>query len=106
MKEVIINEDVIKIIERKKKFLSLKEEEKIINFPVHMIKLVQKAYTDSMGISSVAIFLESDEEFLITYDETEDLDWIFSEFLSLKQRTNNSFRAEIYNIETRETIDK
>lgn len=106
MKEVIIADDVIKIIERKKKFLSLSEDEKIINFPVHMIKLVQKAYTDSMGISSVAIFLESDEEFLITYDETEDLEWIFAEFVALKVRTDNSFRVEEYNIETRVTIDK
>lgn len=106
MKEVIVADDVVKIVERKKKFLSLEEKETRINFPVHMIKLVQKAYTDSMGISSVAIFLESDEEFLITYDETEDLEWIFAEFVALKSRTDNSFRVEEYNIETRETIDK
>ena len=105
-KELLIEDDTIKIIEYKTKFLSLKETKKEFDIPVHLLKLVQKAYVDGEGPLSVAIFLETDVEFLITHDEVENIDMIFENLLDLKNRTNNSFRAELYNIETKNTIDK
>lgn len=104
-KEIYVDDEFVKIIEHKKKFLSFETEENEINIPVHLIKLVQKAYTDEGGTSSVAIFLETENEFFITADEVDNIDSVFENLLDLKLRTN-TFRAEIYNIETRETIDK
>ena len=105
-KEVLVEDETIKLTEYKTKFLSLKETKKEFEIPVHLIKLVQKAYTDGEGTLSVAIFLETENEFLITHDEVENIDLIFESLLELKARTNNSFRAELYNIETKNTIDK
>lgn len=104
-KEIFVDDENVKIIEHKNKFLSLKTVENEINIPVHLIKLVQKAYTDEGGTSSVAIFLETENEFFISYDEVEDIDSVFNDLLALKQRSNK-FRVELYNIETRKTIDK
>lgn len=104
-KEVFVNEETIKIIEYKKKFFSRKVVPNEINIPVHLIKLVQKAYAPDEGTASVSIFLETENEFLICYDEVDNIDKIFAELLNLKEQTNK-FRVEIYNIETHETIDK
>ena len=76
-----------------------------IKIPIHLIKLVQKAYTDTEGTQSIAIFLETEDEFYITYKELENIDSVFQQFIDLKERTNK-FRVEIYNIETATTIDK
>ena len=104
-KEIQVTDEVIKIIEYRNKFLSFEEEAHEINVPVHLIKLVQKAYTDAEGTQSIAIFLETEDEFYISYDELENIDNAFAEILSLKQKTNK-FRVEIYNVETAETIEK
>lgn len=104
-KNVYVNEEEIKIVEHRRKFLSLKTEEHEINVPVHLIKLVQKAYTDTQGTQSIAIFLETEDEFYITYEELDNIDTVFEQFIDLKERTNK-FRVEVYNIETAQTIDK
>ena len=104
-KEVYVDDEEIKIIEYKPKFLSFETEEVIYKIPVHLIKLVQKAYTDEDGTMSVAIFLETEDEYFFTYEEVENIDLVFSNFIDLKERTNK-FRVELYNIKTRETIDK
>ncbi len=104
-KNIFVDDEIIKIIEHRRKFLSLATEEHEINVPVHLIKLVQKAYTDFDGTQSIAIFLETEDEFYITYDELDNIDSVFEQIVELKQRTNK-FRVEIYNIETAETIEK
>lgn len=104
-KEVFVSDEEIKIIEHRHKFLSFETEEHEINVPVHLIKLVQKAYTDSEGTQSIAIFLETENEFYITYQELENIDSVFDQIVDLKERTNK-FRVELYNIETATTIDK
>lgn len=104
-KEVYVEDEVIKIVEHKIKFLSFETEAKEISVPVHLIKLVQKAYTPENGTMSVSIFLETENEFLLTYDEVDNIDTVFDALLNLKERTNK-FRVELYNIETQETIDK
>ena len=104
-KEIQVTDEEIKIIEYKKKFLSFEEETHEINIPVHLIKLVQKAYTDAEGTQSIAIFLETENEFYISYDELDNIDIIFAEIVDLKQRTNK-FRVEVYNVETAETFEK
>ena len=103
-KDIYVSEECVKIVEHKRKFLSTEIEDKEYTIPVHLIKLVQKAYT-SEGTSSLAIFLETENEFFITYDEAEDIDRVFEELVALKKDTNK-FRAELYNIETCGTIDK
>lgn len=104
-KEMFVSDEEIKIIEYRNKFLSFETEEHEIKIPVHLIKLVQKAYTDTEGTQSIAIFLETEDEFYITYKELENIDSVFQQFIDLKERTNK-FRVEIYNIETATTIDK
>ena len=104
-KEIVVTDEIIKIIEKKLKFLSFENEENIIEVPVHLIKLVQKEYTDNHGTQSIAIFLETEDEFYITYEELDNIDSVFEQIVDLKQRTNK-FRVELYNIETAETIDK
>ena len=104
-KEIYVTDEEIKIIEYRNKFLSFEEEAHEINVPVHLIKLVQKAYTNDERTQSIAIFLETEDEFYIAYDELENIDNAYAEILSLKQRTNK-FRVEEYNIETAETIEK
>ena len=104
-KEVFVEEEFVRIIEYKNKFLSLEVETDEIKVPVHLIKLVQKAYSDENGTMSVAIFLETENEFFISYDEVEDIDSIFNDLLRLKQKTNK-YRVELYNIVTRETVDQ
>ena len=104
-KEIRVTDEEIKIIEYRKKFLSFEEEANEINVPVHLIKLVQKAYTDSEGTQSIAIFLETEDEFYISYDELDNIDNVFAEIVDLKQRTEK-FRVEVYNVETAETIEK
>ncbi len=104
-KNILISDEEIRIIEHRRKFLSLETEEHEIKVPVHLIKLVQKAYTEFEGTQSIAIFLETEDEFYITYEELEDIDSIFEQFVELKQRSGK-FRVEVYNIETTETIDK
>lgn len=104
-KEVFVNEEFVKIIEYRKKFFVGPEVPHEINVPVHLIKLVQKAYSDEEGTASVSIFLETEDEFLICYDEVKNIDEIFDELLKLKQETNK-YRVELYNIVTCETIDK
>ena len=51
------------------------------------------------------VFLETEDEYFFTYEEVENIDLVFSNFIDLKERTNK-FRVELYNIKTRETIDK
>lgn len=104
-KEIFVSDEEIKIIEHRPKFLSFETEEHEINIPVHLIKLVQKAYTDGEGTQSIAIFLETENEFYITYKELENIDTVFEQIVNLKMRTNK-FRVELYNIETAKTIDK
>lgn len=104
-KEVFVEEEFIKIIEYRKKFLIGPEVPNEIKVPVHLIKLVQKAYSDQEGTASVSIFLETEDEFLICYNEVENIDAIFEDLLKLKQETNK-YRVELYNIVTCETIDK
>lgn len=104
-KEIFVSEEEIKIVEYRNKFLSFEEEANEINVPVHLIKLVQKAYTDLEGTQSIAIFLETEDEFYISYDELDNIDNVYAEILSLKQRTEK-FRVEEYNVETAETIEK
>lgn len=104
-KDVFVTDETIQIVEYRNKFLSLDVEEHKIDVPVHLIKLVQKAYTDNEGTQSIAIFLETEDEFYITYEELENIDSVFEQIVDLKQRTNK-FRVELYNIETAETIDK
>ena len=104
-KNVFVSDEVIKIVEHRNKFLSFETEEHEINVPVHLIKLVQKVYTDTEGTQSIAIFLETEDEFYITYEELENIDTVFEQIVDLKQRTNK-FRVEAYNIETAQTIDK
>lgn len=104
-KEIFVSDEEIKIIEHRLKFLSFETEEHEINIPVHLIKLVQKAYTDAEGTQSIAIFLETEDEFYITYEELENIDTVFEQIVDLKMRTNK-FRVELYNIETAKTIDK
>lgn len=103
-KEIIVNDEIIKIIEYKNKFLSFELKKNEIKVPVHLIKLVQKAYTGE-GTQSIAIFLETEDEFYITYDELEDIDFVFEQIADLKEKTNK-FRVELYNIETAETTDR
>ena len=105
MKEIFVSDETIKIVEEKAKFLSFGVEKKETTIPVHLIKLVQKAYTDNEGTQSIAIFLETEDEFYISYDELDDIDNVFASIVDLKQRTNK-FRVELYNIETAETYDK
>ncbi len=104
-KDIYVDDEEIKIIEHKSKFLSLETEENIIKIPVHLIKLIQKAYSDDDGTMSIAIFLETEDEYFLTYEEVENIDLVFSNMLDLKERTNK-FRVELYNIKTQETIDK
>ena len=104
-KEIHVTDEEIKIIEYRNKFLSFEEEAHEINVPIHLIKLVQKAYTNDEGTQSIAIFLETEDEFYISYDEIDNIDSVFAEILDLKQRSNK-FRVEEYNIETAETIEK
>lgn len=104
-KQIYVEEDVIRIIEHKPKFLSFEIEENEIKVPVHLIKLVQKAYDSNNGTMSIAIFLETEDEFFVTYEEVDNIDLVFDAILDLKERTNK-FRVELYNIETQETIDK
>ena len=104
-KEVIVTDETIQIIEYRNKFLSFEQEEHTISVPVHLIKLVQKAYTDYAGTQSIAIFLETEDEFYISYDELDDIDNVFERIVDLKRRTNK-FRVELYNVETAETYDK
>lgn len=104
-KNIFVDDETIKIIEHRRKFLSLATKEHEINIPVHLIKLVQKAYTDLGGTQSIAIFLETEDEFYITYEELENIDSVFEQFVDLKERTGK-FRVEIYNIDTAKTIDK
>lgn len=104
-KDIYVNDEEIKIIEHKRKFLSFNTTEIEYKIPVHLIKLVQKAYTDESGTMSIAIFLETEDEYFFTYEEVENIDLVFSNFIDLKERTNK-FRVELYNIKTRETIDK
>ena len=104
-KNIFVEDETIKIIEHRRKFLSLATEEHEINIPVHLIKLVQKAYTDLGGTQSIAIFLDTEDEFYITYEELENIDSVFEQFVDLKERTGK-FRVEIYNIDTAKTIDK
>ena len=104
-KDVYVDENEIRIIEHKPKFLSFETEEVENKIPVHLIKLVQKAYSDEEGTMSVAIFLETEDEYFLTYEEVENIDLVFANILDLKERTNK-FRVELYNIKTRETIDK
>lgn len=103
-KEIIVNDEIIKIIEYKNKFLSFELKKNEIEVPVHLIKLVQKAYTGE-GTQSIAIFLETEDEFYITYDELENIDSVFEQIADLKEKTNK-FRVELYNIETAETTDR
>lgn len=103
-KDVFVNDEEIKIIEYRPKFLSFEYEEHEIKVPVHLIKLVQKAYTDEEGTQSIAIFLETEDEFYITYEELENIDSVFSQIVDLKQRTDK-FRVEMYNVETCHTTD-
>lgn len=104
-KSIFVTDETIQIVEYKNKFLSFEVEEHKIDVPVHLIKLVQKAYTNAEGTQSIAIFLETEDEFYITYDELDNIDSVFEQIVDLKQRTNK-FRVELYNIETAETIDK
>lgn len=104
-KEIHVTDEEIKIIEYRNKFLSFEEEAHEINVPVHLIKLVQKAYTDLEGTQSIAIFLETEDEYYISYDELDNIDNVFAEIISLKQRTEK-FRVEEYNVETAETIER
>ena len=104
-KEVLVTDETIQIIEHKLKFLSFEMKENKIEIPVHLIKLVQKAYTNDGGTQSIAIFLETENEFYITYNELDNIDAVFEQFVDLKMRTNK-FRVEVYNIDTAETIDK
>ena len=104
-KTVLVSDEEIRIIEYRRKFLSLGIEEHEIKVPVHLIKLVQKAHTEAQGTQSIAIFLETENEFYISYDELDNIDGIFEQFVELKQRSGK-FRVEVYNIETTETIDK
>ncbi len=103
-KEIIVNDEIIKIIEYRNKFLSFELKKNEIEIPVHLIKLVQKAYTGE-GTQSIAIFLETEDEFYITYDELENIDLVFEQIADLKEKTNK-FRVELYNIETAETTDR
>ena len=105
MKEIFVNDETIKIVEEKAKFLSFGVEKKETTIPVHLIKLVQKAYNSSEGTASLAIILETEDEFFISYDELEDIDYVFNQIIDLKER-KKCFRVELYNIETKETIDK
>lgn len=104
-KEIIIEKDVIILREYKKKFLSTEYYKNEYKIPVHLIKLVQKAYSNGKGTASFTIFLETEDEYLITYDEIENIDSVFEELIELKNEVK-SFRVELYNIETCETIDK
>lgn len=104
-KDVFVSDEEIKIIEHRPKFLSFETEEHEINIPIHLIKLVQKAYTNNEGTQSIAIFLETEDEFYITYEELENIDTVFGQIVDLKERTDK-FRVELYNIDTAETIDK
>lgn len=103
-KDIYVDDEFVKIIEHKK-FLFIKEYENEINVPVHLIKLVQKSYTDEGGTAAVAIFLETENEFFISADEVDDIEKVFNDLLDLKIRTNK-YRVEVYNIRTKETIDK
>lgn len=104
-KDIFIEKEHIKVIEYKRKFFIGPEVPNEINIPIHLIKLIQKAYSDVEGTASVSIFLETEDEYLICYDEVENIDEIFERLLKLKQETNK-FRVELYNIVTCETIDK
>lgn len=103
-KEIFVDDEIIKIVEYRNKFLSFELKKHEIEVPVHLIKLVQKAYTGE-GTQSIAIFLETEDEFYITYDELENIDSIFEQIVDLKEKTNK-FRVELYNIETAETTDR
>lgn len=105
IKEVFVDDQVIKIIEYKNKFLSFELKKDETEIPVHLIKLVQKAYTVEEGTYSIAIFLETENEYYISRDELENIDSVFDQIVELKDRTN-SFRVELYNVETKETIDR
>lgn len=103
---VIVNDDEIVVIEHTKSILSSNVEDNRISIPTHLVKLVQKAYTDEEGISSVAIFFETEDEFFFTQDDIEeDLETLFNQLLEIKQK-RNIFRVEEYNIKTKTTIDK
>ncbi len=104
-KEVYIDDENIKIIEHKRKFLLLKTHENIITYPIHLIRNVQRAYREGLGTESVAIMFETDDEEVIIYDEVDDIDMVFNLLLELKERTND-FVIELYNIDTQETIVK
>lgn len=103
-KEIFVDAENIKIVEYKNKFLSFELKRHEIDVPVHLIKLVQKAYTGE-GTQSIAIFLETEDEFYIAYDELENIDSVFEQIVDLKEKTNK-FRVELYNIETAETTDR
>ena len=103
-KEVFVNDENIKIVEYRNKFLSFELKKHEIEVPVHLIKLVQKAYTTGEGTYSIAIFLETEDEFYITSEELDNIDSVFDQIVDLKQRTNK-FRVELYNVDTKETVD-
>ena len=113
-KSVIIDTENLTIVKYSKaNFLTdeVTEHDKVV-IPIHVIKLVQKAY-DSDGISSVAVFFETDDnEFFFTQNDIEnDIEELFNDFISVRNKLLltqdyiNIYRIEEYNIESRETKD-
>lgn len=84
---LIENDENIKLVKHKNKLFTGEVKDIVTHIiPVHLIKLVQKAYLGSKGTVSISIFLETDVEFLITCNEADNIDEIFDELLELKKK--------------------
>ena len=97
-KIVLVEDDVIKIVENRKKLFSKKIISTEVQIPINAIAAMQKAYSDEEGTASIIIYFNEGEEYLITCDEVDDIDQVYNDIYKVRSYSNK-FKIELFNIQ-------